>query len=96
MISSALLAQVLSLYLDRPALDQTGIDGTFNVDLKWTPDATERTPGPPPPPGSAAVDPEGPSLLAAVQEQLGLKLVAQRSSVQLFVIDHIEPVPTEN
>jgi uncharacterized protein (TIGR03435 family) len=96
MISSQVFAQVLSLYLDRPVLDQTGIDGTFNVDLKWTPDATESTPGPPPPPGGPTHDPQGPSLFTAVEEQLGLKLVGQRTSVQMFVIDHIEPVPTEN
>ncbi len=58
MISSATLAQVLSLYLDRPVFDQTGIDGKFNVELKWTPDATERTPGPPQPDAPAG-DPQG-------------------------------------
>jgi uncharacterized protein (TIGR03435 family) len=95
MISSATLAEVLSLYLDKPVLDQTGIDGTFNVELTWTPDATERTPGPPQPDAPAG-NLQGPSLIAALQEQLGLRLAAQRSPVQMFVIDHIDPVPTEN
>jgi uncharacterized protein (TIGR03435 family) len=95
MISSATLAQVLSLYLNRPVLDQTGIDGTFNVDLKWTPDATDRTPGPPQPDAPAS-DPQGPSLFSALEEQLGLRLAGQRTSVQMFVIDHIDQVPTEN
>jgi len=38
----------------------------------------------------------GPSLFEAIQEQLDLKLVGQRASVEIFVIDHLEQVPTEN
>jgi uncharacterized protein (TIGR03435 family) len=96
MISSGVLTNVLSLYLLRPVLDQTGIDGAFNVDLKWTPGPTERAPGPPSPAAASADDAQGPSLFAALQEQLGLRLVSRRTSVEMFVIDHVEPVPTEN
>jgi uncharacterized protein (TIGR03435 family) len=97
MISSALFAQVLSLYLERPVLDQTGIDGLFNFELRWTPDETEpQLGGAPPPAGTPSADLAGPSLLAALQEQLGLRLVRQRSEIEMFVIDQLQETPTEN
>jgi uncharacterized protein (TIGR03435 family) len=97
MISSALFAQALSLYLERPVLDQTGIDGLFNFELRWTPDETEpQLGGPALPAGTHSTDLAGPSLITALQEQLGVKLVKQRSEIDMFVIDHLQEVPTEN
>jgi uncharacterized protein (TIGR03435 family) len=37
-----------------------------------------------------------PSIFAAVEEQLGLKLVSQKVPVEMFVIDHVDKEPTEN
>jgi uncharacterized protein (TIGR03435 family) len=97
MISSAVFAQALSLYLERPVLDQTGIDGLFNFELRWTPNETEpQLGGAALPVGATSTDPSGPSLITALQEQLGLKLITQRSEIDMFVIDHLQEVPTEN
>jgi uncharacterized protein (TIGR03435 family) len=56
--------------------------------------------GPPmPPPASldSSVDAEAlPTLIAAVQEELGLKLEPKKGNVDFVVIDQVEKVPTEN
>ena len=46
--------------------------------------------GHPPQINGVAVDPNGPSLFTAVQEQLGLKLDPQRGPVETLAIDKAE------
>jgi bla regulator protein blaR1 len=72
------LAHRLSLDLDHPVFDKTGIPGTFRIRLEW------------------AREGDGPSVFAAVQEKLGLKLEASKAPIEILVIDHAEKVPTEN
>ena len=72
--------------------DKTGLSGNYEFELTFTPD--QQQPGPPPPAGAPAlppVDPNGPSIFTAVQEQLGLKLDATRGPVSVLVIDKVEP-----
>ncbi len=79
------LVRMLSLDLQRPVLDKTGLEGTYDFSLEWTPGDKQGTE-------------HGPSIFAAVQEQLGLKLLEsneQTASVQMLVIDHAEK-PAEN
>jgi uncharacterized protein (TIGR03435 family) len=69
-------------------LDKTGLSGVFDFDLTWTPDRPFQAPpdAPPLPP----IDPNGPSIFTAVQEQLGLKLESTKGPVPVLVIDHAE------
>jgi uncharacterized protein (TIGR03435 family) len=94
-----LLASMLAQAVQRPVIDRTQLTGGFDFDLRWTPDTL-----PARPPGTPAdqpfrmngveIDPNGPSIFTAVQEQLGLKLDATRGPVDVLVVDHIErPAP---
>jgi uncharacterized protein (TIGR03435 family) len=76
------------MVLDRPVVDQTGISGRFDVQVTFTPDDSEfkgQRMVPPMDPASAA-----PGLFDAVQEQLGLKLSAQKAQVDVISIDRVE------
>jgi hypothetical protein len=63
----ALLAEQLSRTLGRVVVDKTGLDGRYELTLKWSTDEVADGPGGP----SADA---GPSIFTAIQEQLGLKL----------------------
>jgi uncharacterized protein (TIGR03435 family) len=93
------LSHVLSQTLGRTVVDKTGLTGSYDFSLTWTPDQSLRNAGGGPqggpPEGDAAPDASGPSLFTALQEQLGLKLEPQKGAVDVIVIDHIDP-PTEN
>jgi uncharacterized protein (TIGR03435 family) len=93
-VSASQLARELSSWLNQIVVDRTGLTGTFDVDLTWTPDQFSQGRGELPS-GSVAIDPSGPSIYTAVQEQLGLKLESQQGSVDVLVIDHVEQ-PTED
>ena len=75
---------ILSERLERPVIDKTGVEGLFDIHLEYTPD----TAGPP-------ADNAGPSLVTALQEQLGLKASPDKGPVEVLVVDHIEK-PSEN
>ena len=80
----------LSNRVERVVVDKTGLAGRFAFTLVFTPDRipTETPPGIPP------VDPNGPSLFTALQEQLGLKLAPAKGPVDVLVIDGAEhPTP---
>jgi uncharacterized protein (TIGR03435 family) len=93
---SRLATQILSQLTGRVVVDRTGLTGGYDVDLKWTPTPDQLPPGPPPPGVELPpIDPNGPSLLTALQEQLGLKLDTERGPVDVLVIDRIQQ-PAEN
>jgi uncharacterized protein (TIGR03435 family) len=78
--------------LDRPAVDQTGIAGRFDLVLRWTPD-NFRAAGKP---GDSQEDASAlPSLFTAMKEQLGLKLQPTKAATDVFLIDRVEQ-PSEN
>jgi uncharacterized protein (TIGR03435 family) len=86
--------RTLSMFLRRVVVDRTNLQGNYDIDLTWTPD--QMPPGPPPPGVQLPpIDPNGPSIFTAVQEQLGLKLESQTGPVDVLVIDRVER-PSEN
>jgi uncharacterized protein (TIGR03435 family) len=84
-ITLEMLTRVLGSWeLHRPVVNRTGVASSFDVDLHYRPDiATTATDAAPP-------QTDAPSIFTAVQEQLGLKLAADRGPVDVQVIDGIE------
>jgi uncharacterized protein (TIGR03435 family) len=79
------LARNLAPFTGRPVVDKTGLSGVFDLDLTWSPEQSPSGPdGTAPPPASSS---DVVSLFTAVQEQLGLKLDAQRAPVDVLVIE---------
>jgi uncharacterized protein (TIGR03435 family) len=90
------LSALLGVAIGQPVVDQTDLKGGFDIDLQYTPErfasAALALRGAEAPPG---LNPEGPSVYAALEEQLGLKLERARAPVDVIVIDHIEPLRPE-
>ena len=79
------VVQQLPVYTGRPVIDKTGLTGTYDIKLEATPSfRINRDP-----------DPADISVFDAVQQQLGLKLEAQKAMIDVLVIDHVEK-PTGN
>jgi uncharacterized protein (TIGR03435 family) len=76
------IAKLLSIALQAPVTDSTGLTGIYNVDLKYAPDNNP--------------DANLPSVFTAVEEQLGLKLQPDKVTVDTLVIDHLDAQPTPN
>ena len=84
--SMAQLADLLARNLSMMVVDETGMKGVYDFDLRWSND--ERNTGDDAEPA--------PSLFTAVQEKLGLRLQSQKVPVPVIVVDHVERVPVEN
>ncbi len=73
-----------------PLTDRTGLDGLYKIDLAFSL---------PPNPGAGKQarrpQSEDPELEAALNEQLGLRLIQRRGPVELLIVDRIE-LPDEN
>lgn len=64
-------------------IDKTGFTEKFNVTLEWVPEPNS-------PAVNAPTEATGPSLAAALQEQLGLKLESAKAPVEVLVVDAVE------
>lgn len=85
----AALATSLTPFVSRFIVDKTGLSGGLDVELNWTPDQPiSNAPGNPLP--DAPPNSSGPSIFAALQEQLGLKLASEKGPVAVLVVDHLE------
>lgn len=75
------LADILSSQVERVVLDKTGLIGNYELTLRYS------SPG--------TVSGDVPFVFTAVEEQLGLRLVPERASLPVLVVDRIAR-PTEN
>jgi uncharacterized protein (TIGR03435 family) len=76
------LADMMSSILGQVVRDESGIEGVFDVQASWRPDAVDATDNP---------SDKRPSFFSAIQEQLGLRLQPGRALVDVLVIDSVQP-----
>ena len=81
------MAATLTTSMDRPVIDQTGLTGQYKINLEFQREDLSANA----PEGAA-----GPTIFAAVQEQLGLKLEPRKAAIEMLVVDRAERNPTEN
>jgi uncharacterized protein (TIGR03435 family) len=65
-----------------PIINRIGLEGFYDLTLQFAVRNLNADPTAPPD--------DAPSIFTALQEQLGLKLVPEKTMVKIFVIDHIE------
>lgn len=73
-------------FLDLPVVDQTGLTGTYALDLTYSPENRIR---------SSGYNPDMISIFTAVKDQLGLELVRRNVPFEMLVIDQVEK-PSQN
>ena len=91
-VSMDLLARTLSMALERPVVNQTGLRGEYEVHLKWLPELemADAVPG-----EKADPDPSLGSIFTAIQSELGLRLRGTRGPAEVVEILEVER-PSEN
>jgi uncharacterized protein (TIGR03435 family) len=77
--------QMAGGYLRQPVVDQTGLKGTYDFDIKWTARGQ-----------LAAAGAEGVSIFDAVEKELGLKLELQKIPMPVVLVDTANEKPTDN
>jgi uncharacterized protein (TIGR03435 family) len=84
----ASFAESLETDAERPVIDMTGLEGTYDIRLTFAPRGRSAIGSPAPP--------DMPELFTALQEQLGLRLESRRGPMALLVVDSALRQPTEN
>jgi uncharacterized protein (TIGR03435 family) len=87
------LTEMLTQLVGRPVVDKTGLNGLYDYEITIDVPTLMRMYAELGVnlPNAAASLPEGPSLMTSLQENLGLKLVAQRGPGQVLVVDSVAP-----
>jgi uncharacterized protein (TIGR03435 family) len=78
--------------LDRPLVDMTGLEGEYEIDLRFTAMPPRSTS---PDAVSDYLSSAG-SLISALEKQGGIHVEARKAPIEMLVIDHIERAPSEN
>lgn len=72
-------------YLSSPVVDSTGLEGTWDFELKWTGRGN-----------LAKAGDDGISIFDAVEKELGLKLELRKAPMPVIVVDSANEKPTDN
>jgi uncharacterized protein (TIGR03435 family) len=81
------------LVLDRPVVNQTQLKGRYDIHVTFTPDDSQfhgHPPKMPPATDGAAPVETAPNLFEAIQQDAGLRLTADKTAVDVVVIDHVD------
>jgi uncharacterized protein (TIGR03435 family) len=73
------LADLIKNYTDLPVVDKTGLTGAYDIQLRANVGYRDDT-----------SDLSAMSIVVAVQEQLGLKLVSEKATMEVIVVDYFE------
>jgi uncharacterized protein (TIGR03435 family) len=85
-LSMERLAAILQIPLESPVTDTTGLMGTFDILLQWSPE------------DAIAAELPGanfPPLAKAVEQQLGLKLETRKIKIETLVVEGGQKIPVE-
>lgn len=85
--------RMLSLVMDRPVIDKTGVAGKFDIHTEFAIDQAAPGPVVPPPPGPPGAQMDllpAASVFTAVQQELGLKLDPVKGPREFLVIESIQ------
>lgn len=86
--SMSALASLLSTQLQSPVVDKTGLAGRYDFVMEYLPRMSGGV--------STQVDDGAVDVTAALQQQLGLRLVKGKGMIDVVVVDKLERTPTEN
>lgn len=94
------LTRMAGAYIDHPIVDATGLEGGWDFLIGWTPRAMlQSTPAPSASGAGGAVpeasDSNGISVFEAIEKELGLKLVKQKRTIPVIVVDHVLDKPNQ-
>jgi uncharacterized protein (TIGR03435 family) len=84
------LINLLVAPLDGQVVDETGLQGNYDLTLEYMPEKNWSAPPP------AHPDPSVPNVFTAVVDQLGLKIESKKVAVAVLVVDSADKVPAEN
>ena len=81
-------------YFDHPIVDATGLTGGWTFLFGFSRNQAQRPPNPNAQ-GADAAEPIGMTMYEAVERMLGVKLVKQKKSIPVIVVDHVDEKPLE-
>lgn len=89
------LASVLSGSVGRPVIDETGLTGRYEIDLRWAAE-TKVTKDPITGATEYQEEPILTAELTATLRKLGLQLAGKSMKMDVLIVDRAEKIPTEN